>query len=178
MVDIDINGQYQINGVPISGGASNPSVIDFSATNGTPVTGTTSVTPSIILTIPANTFTANGMLEMMARYQKTGTAGTFNSTIYLNTSPTITGAVWIAQFGNTSSTLMQGIRTARINSNTLTIWPVGTSVPIDYALNANPLNSATFNTAVDNYILFCVNNASTADSTVVEMARVVKYLEV
>lgn len=177
MVDIDINGQYQINGVPI-GGSPNPSVIDFSATNGTPVTGTTANTPSIILTIPANTFTANGMLEMMARFQKTGSAGAFNSTIYLNTSPTITGAVWIAQFGNTSSTLMQGIRTARINSNILTIWPIGTSTPFDYALNANPLTSVTFNTAVDNYILFCVSNGATSDSSVVEMARVVKYLEV
>lgn len=178
MVDIDINGQYQINGVPISGGASNPSVIAFSATNGIPATGTTAVFASRILTIPANTFTTNGMLEMMARCQKTGVGSAFDTSIYLNTSPTLTGAVYIAQLAYTSSTLVQGIRTARINSNTLTIWPTLSGVGLDYAGNANLPTSVTFNTSVDNYIIFATNVTNTLDSAVIEMARVVKYLEV
>jgi hypothetical protein len=177
MVDIDITGQYQINGVPI-GGSSNPSVIDISVTNGIPATGNTAVTASRILLVPANTFTTNGMLEMVARCQKTGTGSAFNTQIYLNTSPTLTGATQIAVFGLTSSTLIQGIRTARISSNILTIWPILGSVVIDYASNSNLPASATFNTAIDNYIIFATNVTNTLDSAVIEMARIVKYLEV
>jgi hypothetical protein len=177
MVDIDITGQYQINGVPI-GGSSNPSVIDLSVTDGTAVTGTLVMTASRILTIPANTFTTNGMLEMVARQQKTGTAGSHSSAVYLNTSPTLTGATQIAVFSTTSSILIQGIRTARINSNTLTIWPTISVTSIDYASTSNALISATFNTSVDNYLIFAVQLFNLADSTVIEMARAVKYLEV
>jgi hypothetical protein len=175
MVDIDITGQYQINGVPI-GGSSNPSVIDISVTDGTAVTGTLVMTASRILTIPANTFITNGMLEIVARYQKTGTVGSHSSAVYLNTSPTLTGATQIAVFATTSSILVQGIRTARINSNTLTIWPIIGSVVIDYASNSNLLTSVTFNTSVDNYLIFAIQLGNVADSAVIEMARAVKYL--
>jgi hypothetical protein len=176
MVDINIDGQYQVNGVSI-GGSPNPSVIDFSASNGTAVTGTLAITASRILTIPANTFITNGMLDIVARYQKTGTAGGNILTLYLNTSPTLTGATLIAQFANGSTTLTQIIRTARINSNTLTNWPNTSIIANDYGINANLPNSVVFNTSVDNYLLFCIQLVSTADSAVVEMARAVKYLE-
>jgi hypothetical protein len=178
MVDINIDGQYQVNGVPI-GGSSNPSVIDFSASNGTPITGTVFLAISQSLLVPANTFTVNGMLEFMARFQKTGTAGAQSCSVYLNTSNTLTGATQIAGITSGSpSTLVQCIRTARINSNTLTIWPNGAVITFDYNTNANLPSSFAFNTAVDNYILFCIQLVNAADSSVVEMARAVKYLEV
>jgi hypothetical protein len=118
------------------------------------------------------------MLDMIARQQKTGTAGSHSSAVYLNTSPTLTGATQIVLFAITSSILVQGIRTARINSNTLTIWPIISSNVIDYASNSNPLTSVTFNTSVDNYLLFAIQLGNVADSAVIEMARAVKYLEV
>lgn len=176
MVDINIDGQYQINGVSIVG-SSNPSVIAFSATDGIVVTGTTAVTASRILTIPANTFTTNGMLEMAVGYNKGGAGGSCLSAIYLNTSPTLTGATQIAQISSTTNNLNQSIRTARINSNILTIWPIVSSL-FDYAANANPLVSVTFTTSVDNYLLFTVQLSNAADTAVVEMARAVKYLEI
>jgi hypothetical protein len=178
MVDINIDGQYQVNGVPI-GGSSNPSVIDFSASNGTAVTGTTTLSISRSLLVPANAFAVNGMLEFMARYQKTGTAGAQSCSVYVNTSATLTGATQIAAITSGSpSTLIQCIRTARINSNTLTIWPNIAVITFDYNTNANLPNSVVFNTAVDNYLLFCIQLVNAADSSVVEMARAVKYLEV
>lgn len=177
MVDINIDGQYQINGVSIVG-SPNPSIIAFSATDGIVVTGTTAVTASRILTIPANTFTTNGMLEIAVGYSKGGAGGSCLSAIYLNTSPTLTGATQIAQISSTTNNLNQGIRTARINSNTLTIWPLSTITFLDYAANANPLVSVTFNTAVDNYLIFAASLVSATDTAVVEMARAVKYLEV
>jgi hypothetical protein len=49
------------------GGASNPSVIALNVTDGTIVTGTTADTLSRSLLIPADTYTENGMLEILGR---------------------------------------------------------------------------------------------------------------
>jgi hypothetical protein len=144
---------------------------------GTPVTGTTSTTISKVLLIPANTFTSSGgMLEFLVRYQKTGSAGSVNCLAYINTSPTLTGATIIARYTNNASVLnVQGIRTGRVNSNTLTTWPTFAVFLFDWASNSGVRSSTTFNTSVDNYLLFTVQLNSGADSMVVNIARAVIY---
>jgi hypothetical protein len=175
MTNINISGQYKVNGVPLSLG-SNPSVIALSATNGTVVTGTFALAISRSLLVPANTFTGNGMLEILARYQKTGVVGGNSCTVYVNTSPTLTGASLVAAFSNNiAQTLVQGIRTFRINSNTLISYNTSIAVQLDNGISTSFKTSSVFNTSVDNYILFCVQNGSVSDSNVVQMARVVKY---
>jgi hypothetical protein len=175
MTNINISGQYKVNGVPLTLG-SNPSVIALSATNGTVVTGTTSAAISRSLLVPANTFTTNGMLEILTRCQKTGTVASNTILIYTNTSSSLTGATLIATIVSaTSSTLVQGIRTCRINSNTLTSLNASAGVQTDNVINTSFKVSSVFNTSVDNYILFCVQNGSVSDSNVVQMARLVKY---
>jgi len=175
-VDFNIDGQYKVNGVPIGGGASNPSVITLSAVNGTPVTGTLTETLSQAILIPANTFTGNGMLEFMVRYVKTGTAGNSTLRAYRNTSATLTGATQIAAYASGNNSLyMQGFRTARINSNTLTVWPTSATSTQEYSISALAKASSVFNIAVDNYLLFSVQLFNAADSSVVEMARAVIY---
>jgi hypothetical protein len=159
-----------------SGGSANPSVIALSATNGTAVTGTTNDTLSRSLLIPANTFTGNGMLEILARSFKTGSAGNQSLRAYTNTSASLTGATLIATFMAASSQVLpQGIRTFRINSNTLSGTFASTSGNSDYVA-ANGKSSATFNTTVDNYIIISIQLTNAADSSVVEMARAVKYI--
>lgn len=158
------------------GGVANPSVISLIATNGTIVTGTTNNTLSQSLLIPANTFTGNGMLEILTRAFKTGTAGSHSLRAYTNTSPSLTGAVLIATFMTPSTIVFpQGIRTFRINSNTLSGTFASTTGNDDY-VNANGKSSTTFNTAVDNYIIFAIQLTTTTDSSVVEMSRAVKYV--
>lgn len=159
-----------------SGGSANPSVIALSATNGTAVTGTTVDTLSQSLLIRANTFTGNGMLEILARSFKTGSAGNQSLRAYTNTSASLTGATLIATFMAASSQVLpQGIRTFRINSNTLSGTFASTSGNSDYVA-ANGKSSATFNTTVDNYIIISIQLTNAADSSVVEMARAVKYI--
>lgn len=158
------------------GGVSNPSVISLIASNGILVTGTTINTMSQSLLIPANTFTGNGMLEILTRSFKTGTAGSHSLRAYTNTSPSLTGAVLIATFMTPSTIVFpQGIRTFRINSNTLSGTFASTTGNDDY-VNANGKSSTTFNTAIDNYIIFAIQLTTTTDSSVVEMARAVKYV--
>jgi hypothetical protein len=174
MTNINISGQYLVNGAPLSLG-SNPSVIALSATNGTVITGTTALSISRSLLIPANTITGESVIEVMARYQKTGTVSGNTCAVYLNTSPTLTGASLVATFVSLNvSTLVQGNRIIRINTSNLYTL-LTTSITIqDYTTFSNE-SVVPFNASVNNYLLFCVQNNSASDSNVVQMARVVKY---
>ena len=157
---------------------SNPQVIDLKVTNGTVVTGTTTNTISQTILIPANTFTtAGGMLEFMARYQKTGSSGNQSCNVYLNTTPVINvSASLVAAFAllNTNN-FIQGIRTARINSNTLTVFTIFSAATNDYSVVNNVQQSVAFNPLIDNYLLFSIQLSNAADSSVVQMARATKY---
>jgi hypothetical protein len=162
--------------------SSNPQVIDLKVTNGTVVTGTTFAAISQTLLIPANTFTsAGGALEFMARYQKSAGAGNHSCSVFINTAPNFTGATIIASYtlggggGGGSNITIQGIRTARIASNTLTVYPANTSGITDYAGTSLAQTSVAFNPAVDNYLLFAITLSISSESSVVEMARAVKY---
>ena len=161
-----------------SGGSSNPSVIALSATDGTAITGTTTETISRSLLIPANTYTSNGMLEVLARMTKTGALGTSNMRIYKNTSNTLTGATLIASTGSNTAAIVfnQAIRNFRINSNTLSGFSANSSQTFDYASSSSALSSTTFTTNVDNYILFSIQLANILDSVNVSMARVTKSI--
>jgi hypothetical protein len=159
------------------GGASNPSVIALTATNGTDVTGTIIQTISQSLLIPANTFTTDGNLEVLGRILKTGASGNQTFRIYKNTTSSLTGATLIGLIlSNSNSIYCQGIRTYRINSNTLTGFPSVAAAGTDYAGNANTETSTTFNTSVDNYIIFAIQLTSILDSSVVRMSRATKYI--
>ncbi len=160
------------------GGSANPSVIALSATDGTAITGTTTETISRSLLIPANTFTTDGMLEVLARMTKTGALGTSNMRIYKNTSNTLTGATLIASTGSNTAAIVfnQAIRNFRINSNTLSGFSANSSQTFDYASSSSALSSTTFTTNVDNYILFSIQLANILDSANVSMARVTKSI--
>lgn len=173
-----INGSSVLgSGDLVVSATANPSVITLSAVDGTAVTGTTTETISRSLLIPANTFTSSGMLEVVARVQKTGTLAGQSFRIYKNTSNTLTGATFIGSILSASTQLFaQAIRTFRINSNTLTGLTTSTITAFDYATNGNPESSTTFTTSVDNYIIFAIQISGTSDSSVVRMARATKYI--
>jgi hypothetical protein len=156
---------------------ANPSVIELFATDGTAVTGTIADTISRSLLIPANTFTSSGMLEVVARVLKTGTNGAQTFRIYKNTTNSLTGATLIGLVLSGSTQIYaQGIRTFRINSNTITGLITSTATAVDYATNGNPEVSTTFTTSVDNYIIFAIQLVNSGDSSVVRMARATKYI--
>ena len=174
-----INGNSVLgSGDLVVSATANPSVIALNATDGTAITGTTTETISRSLLIPANTYTSNGMLEVLARMTKTGALGTSNMRIYKNTSNTLTGATLIASTGSNTAAIVfnQAIRNFRINSNTLSGFSANSSQTFDYASSSSALSSTTFTTNVDNYILFSIQLANTADSANVSMARVTKSI--
>jgi hypothetical protein len=159
------------------GGSANPSVIVLNATDGTAVTGIVTETISRSLLIPANTFTGNGMLEVVARILKTGVAGSQFFRIYKNTTNSLTGAtlIGLVMSGSTQA-FAQAIRTYRINANTITGITTSAAVAVDYTTNGNPEVSTTFTTSVDNYIIFAIQLQNASDSSVIRMARATKYI--
>jgi hypothetical protein len=173
-----INGSSVLgSGDLVVSATANPSVIALTATNGTAVTGTIIETISQSLLIPANTFTTDGILEVLGRILKTGASGNQSFRIYKNTTSSLTGATLIGLILSPNSALYcQGIRTYRINSNTLTGFPSVAAAGTDYAQNANTETSTTFNTSVDNYIIFAIQLTSILDSSVVRMAIATKYI--
>ena len=173
-----VNGSSLLgSGDLVVSATANPSVVALSATDGTAVTGTTTETISRSLLIPANTFTTDGMLEVVARVLKTGTLGAQTFRIYKNTSNSLTGATLIGLILSASTQVYsQGIRTYRINSNTLTGLTTSTATAVDYATNGNTEMSTTFTTSVDNYILLAITLVQPSDSSVIRMARATKYI--
>jgi hypothetical protein len=158
------------------GGGSSPLIIDSKVSGATAVTGTTSLAISQSILIPANTFTAaGGMLEILARYQKTGTGGNQSTFVLINTANNLTGAETLAWFNASPFLLVQGIRTAKVTASTIEVFNAGSALVNDYIGSSNAPSIIPFDPTVDNYLLFAITLAGVSDSSIVEMARAVKY---
>ena len=157
---------------------ANPQLIVASYSDGTAVTGTTAETLSQSLLIPANTYSSNGMLEVLCRMTKTGTAGTSTIKVYKNTSNTLTGATLLSTIASASAgtnLFLQGNRIYRINTNTINGLSTSSTSLTDYSIGS-ATSSTTFTTNVDNYILFSIQLGNTADSANISMARAIKSI--
>lgn len=152
-----------------------PTTIASSVVDGTIITGITTNAISQSLLIPANTYGASGILDIFLRMTKVGTAGSSTVTVYTNTVNSLSGATLIAgiSFGSSSTTHTQGVRTMRINANTLSGYSFS-AVSVTDTLGNGTQSSTAFDTAVDNYILFCVQLANSADSANISMAKLTK----
>jgi hypothetical protein len=157
---------------------ANPQLIVASYSDGTTVTGTLTETLSQSLLIPANTFSSNGMLDILCRISKTGMNAQVAFKMYKNTSNTLTGATLIATLSSGmgfANLFAQGIRTFRINSNTISGMGATTTNYNDYNTTST-ISSTTFTTNVDNYILFSITLSNVADSANISMARAIKSI--
>lgn len=158
------------------GGSSNFSIISLSATNSSAVTGTTANSIVSAILIPANTFSSTGIIDIAARYFKTGTLGSQTVRMYVNTSASLTGATLVANFYSGSNRQVGAWRTANIESNTINFLSISGTFSSDLASINAVGTSATFNTSVDNYIIFAVQLTSTSDSCVLQFHKILRYV--
>jgi hypothetical protein len=158
------------------GGSSNFSIISLSATNSAAVTGTTANSIVSAILIPANTFSSTGIIDIAARYFKTGTLGSQTVRMYVNTSASLTGATLVANFYSGSNRQVGAWRTANIASNTINFLSISGTFSSDLASINAVGTSATFNTSVDNYIIFTVQLTSTSDSCVLQFHKILRYV--
>lgn len=152
----------------------NPSIISLSAVSATAVTGTTANSIASAILIPANTFGSTGIIDIMGRYQKTGTAGSQTLRLYVNTSASLTGATQVATFYTGANINAGAWRTANIFSNTINFYSLTGATNSDLGTNTGTPAIATFNTSVDNYIIFAVQLTNAADSCVLQYHKIVK----
>lgn len=162
-----------------SGGGGSVTTIEI-GTTGTTVTGTTANTITQSILIPANTLSANNSLELIARFSKTGTAGSGTYRLYFNTSNSLTGATLIASFYTigTGATIVT-------HQNTRSFFYDGTNLSNNIAASTSSISdmiqqtisglSVAYTSSSAYYLIFAIQLSQTADSSVISGYRVLKY---
>jgi hypothetical protein len=155
---------------PAGGGSA--VVLDKSTTT-VSVTGTLSETIVYSKLISANTISSGDILEIMARFSKTGVTGTgsFQYKIYFNTSPSIGGVTLIDYtFGGStwdfgySQSEKKIFVTSSTNFAMMTPTMAFTNDNGDRNLGSDPISNATVNLSVNNYIIITLK-PNTASNT-------------
>ena len=157
--------------------ANNNSVLRVYA-NGSALTGTTanSIPPSQSNLIPANTIAVGDILRFITQLTKTGTAGIYTTRIYVNTSNSLSGATLIATRANGAGTDLCTIIGRAFSVQSSTVTSIG-STTISSAASENVFTggaSLNINWAVNQYFIVAVQNASAADSTLVNFLSLTK----
>jgi len=162
-----------------SGGGSSPITNLGIGTTGTAVTGTTANTITQSVLIPANTLAANNTLDFIARFSKTGTAGGGNYRVYINTSISLTGATLFATLyqvaGGATIPTHQNQRTFFYDGTTLSSNAGGVSNVTDISQFTTAGYTMAYNSATAYYLIFAIQLTNTADSSVINGFRVLKY---
>lgn len=163
------SGDITINGNPSLG-----------IVQGVNVNGTTAMTKSATITIPANTISAVSILEIEARAIRVATTGvSFQFQVYINTSDTLTGATLLGVFNTISTTnwFSQGRRSLFIDPsiNTLICVNTGATIPTDF-VNTGTNGSITFNETLTYYIIFAIQPSGTTSIGKVQYAFAKQYV--
>lgn len=163
-----------------SGGGGGGAVTTIGiGTTGINVTGTTSNTITQSILIPANTLASNNALDIVARFRKTGTAGSSLYRIYINSSNSLTGATLISNL----YTIASGA-TILSHQNQRTFFYDGTTLTTNSSTGSNitdiiQLTSSTFsfvlNSTIDYYLIFAIQLNNSTDSSAINGYRVLKY---
>lgn len=163
------SGNIVINGNPSLG-----------IVQGTNVVGTTAMTKSATITLPANTISAVSILEIEARAIRVATTGvSFQFQVYINTSDTLTGATLLGVFNTMTTTnwFSQGRRSLFIDPsiNTLICVNTGATVPDDF-VNTGTNGSITFDETQTYYLIFAMQPSGTSATGRVQYAFAKRYV--
>jgi hypothetical protein len=176
-----INGNSVLgSGDLVISGGSSPFTKIAIGTTGTIVTGTTTNTITQSILIPANTFTSNNGLDVIARFTKTGSVGGGNYRMYINTSNSITGATLIATFYQIAAGAViqthQNSRSFFYNGTNLSnnVGPTASNVT-DMIQTTVAQTSVAYNSSVDYYLIFAIQLTNGADSSVMNGYRITQY---
>lgn len=156
---------------------SNPRVIDL--VQGVNVTGTTALTISASVLIPANTITSPSVVEVQSRaIRVSGTASTIAHSVYINTANNLTGATLLGSFLSmtVSNFYSQALRSLFINTTTnqLTVINSGATVADDY-VNTGANTVITYDETQAYYIHFVLQPSNSGDTGLIQFGKVTLY---
>lgn len=146
-------------------GISSNIIVNRNFTDTAAITGTTAPTLIFSVLISANTLQANDWMTTRLNARTTGTGGA-EFRIYLNTSAAIGGTI--------IGTWNAAVNTAAMFERNYMVTAIGTSGSIKYApftgvspytANNVAFTSLTFNTTIDQYLVFAVQNNNAAGSS-------------
>jgi len=167
---IKINSNNSVSAITASQllsdlGISSNIIINRSFADTAAVTGTTAVTLIFSVLIPANTFQTDDWMTTRLNARISGTGGA-DFRIYLNTSAAIGGTI--------IGTWNAGVNSAGMFERNYMVTAIGTSGSIKYApfagvspytANNVDFTSLTFNTTINQYLVFAVQNNNVAGSS-------------
>jgi hypothetical protein len=171
-----VNGNSVLgSGNLVVGGTSNPSVVAVSVPDGTQITGAT-VTISTSLLVPANTIATNSIIQISWGIQRiSGSSGTVQNQIYINTSNTLTGATLVASGGNLSTGQVYFNQARDIQKVGIVAKTASTTQLVTDGSVSTSINTFTLNNSVPLYFIFaCFGGAS--DVSVIRQVRITQYI--
>jgi len=154
-----INGNSLLGSGNISiSGAANP--ITLSSKVGSNLIGNTNQISAFVL-IPAGTIKTNNSIYIRNLITKTAGSTTSTARIYINTSNSLTGATLLGTAGamNSSVYIQRFERNFFFDGTNLNVYNPSTGTSTDLTSGTNTL--VAFNPAIDNYLLFAVQNSTT-----------------
>ena len=166
-------------------GSLNPRTVAVSVANGTTITGPGTTSPKISteITIPANTFSTNCIIEMVwMSIRLSGAGGTIQSAVYLSTSsgtlgdsPTV-GSTLLATGANTISTnfIIKNVRDLNKQSTSGTVANAASQFSSDLNVQS-AISSFTIDNANELYFQFCVSSTGVSDTSCIKNVRITEY---
>lgn len=133
------------------------------------VTGTTSETQVLQITIPANTFSATDIMKIEILVTKSGTAGIQTTKVKLSTSATMPSGTTdqIATAGITNTNLYSPLirNVLSINGGNISGYNFTTSQTTDIAQSSIAYSTKAFDVTVVNYLYVSITNSSSGDTS-------------
>lgn len=155
--------------------SGNYAVVAISTAGGTPITGTTANSISASALVLANTFSVGNVIRITWGTSKVGTGGTYVARLYVNSTNSLTGAIFIAQFdtsGSATTRILQMARHLRVRNTTTNTqhWPTTVTIASDLTSSTTGVGytASAINHTVDEYYIFALQNTVNGDSTVVD----------
>lgn len=135
-----------------------------SATDGTPVSSTTTITLTSSQLIPANTFTVNNVIRVYVRFIKSTANANTSFYIYINTSASLTGATQLGIL--TTNNRTNGVkRDMYIKSATSTqLYPTTLGSNTDDVVQSNAASSINIDWTTNKYIIFAIGHTGATDT--------------
>jgi hypothetical protein len=128
------------------------------ATDGTVVTGPgVGISQSIL--IPANTLADGNFIDLYWAYSRLSGGTAVQIQVYTNTTNSLVGANLLRTAGNLTATVSIGATSVyAVSGNTLRFSPNPVQLASsEYTQSTTGINTAAFNPAVDNYLIFACN---------------------
>lgn len=142
--------------------------------SGAYITGTTANTASTSQRIFANTVSNTNIIQVRTKVHKINSTTSSSIRMYINTTNSLTGATLIATAAAMGTLGIQSFwRDFLLVGNQLYCYNPNTAISSDITFSTVTLVS--FNPAVDNYIIFAVQNSATADSVSFLRTNVMVY---